>query len=102
VDKNSNLENGVRFQMDEFNLVAIKDTVEKVADWEGESALEEGREHHNLSCIGCRNVFPGGQIPLPDGMSCESHFHLRQMAGRDAGARRPSRGREITTAWSWS
>jgi hypothetical protein len=32
VDKNSNLENGVRFQMDEFNLVVIKDTVEKVAD----------------------------------------------------------------------
>jgi hypothetical protein len=60
VDKNSNLENGVKVQMDEFNLVMIKDSMEEIIGREAKSALEEGREHHNLSCIGCRNVFPSG------------------------------------------
>jgi hypothetical protein len=66
VDKNSNMENGVRVQMDEFNLLMIKEPMEEIADREAKSVLEEGREHHNLSRIGCRNIFPGGRMPLQD------------------------------------
>jgi hypothetical protein len=66
VDKNDNLENGIRVQMNEFNLVLIKESTENVAGREAKSALEEGREHHNLSCIGCRNVFLDGRAPLQD------------------------------------
>jgi hypothetical protein len=68
VDKNNNLENGVRVQMDEFNLVVIKESAEKVAGREAKSTLEEGREHHNLGHIGCENIFPGGRTPLQDCM----------------------------------
>jgi hypothetical protein len=67
VDKNDNLENGIRVQMNEFNLVLIKESTENVVGREAKSALEEGREHHNLSCIGCRNIFPSGRTPLQDG-----------------------------------
>jgi hypothetical protein len=68
VDKNSNLENGVIVQMDEFNLVLIKESAEEIVGWVAKSTLEEGREHNNLSHIGCRNVFPGGREPLQDGV----------------------------------
>jgi hypothetical protein len=62
--QNSNMENGVRVQMDEFSLVVIKESAEEIAGREAKSALEEGREHHNLHCTGCRNVFPSGRMPL--------------------------------------
>jgi hypothetical protein len=67
VDKNNNIENGVRDQMDEFNLVVIKESAEEVAGKEAKSAFEEGREHHNLSRIWCRNIFPGGKTASPGG-----------------------------------
>jgi hypothetical protein len=67
VDKNNNLKNGVRVQMDEFNLVVTKESVEEVASREAKCTLEEGREHHNLSRIGCRNIFLGSRTPLQDG-----------------------------------
>jgi hypothetical protein len=66
VDKNSNLENGVRVQMDEFNLVVIKESMEEITGREAKSALKEEREHHNLYRIGCQNVFPGSRTPLQD------------------------------------
>jgi hypothetical protein len=53
--------------MNEFNLVVIKQSTEEVTGREAKSALEEGREHHNLSCIRCRNVFPSDRTPLQDG-----------------------------------
>jgi hypothetical protein len=75
VNKNSNLENRVRVQMDEFNLVVIKESTEEIAGREAKSTLLEGREHHNLSHIGCRNVFPGDRTPLQDGMDREKVIH---------------------------
>jgi hypothetical protein len=75
VDKNSNLENGVRVQMDEFNLVVIKESVEELVGREAKFVLEEGREHHNLSRIGCRNIFPGGRTPLQDDAVREEVIH---------------------------
>jgi hypothetical protein len=58
MEKNGNLKNGVRVQMHEFNLVVIKKSMEEITGREAKSALEEGGEHHNLSCIGCTNIFP--------------------------------------------
>jgi hypothetical protein len=64
MDKSSNLKNGIIIEVDQFDLVVIKESAEEVLGREDESTLEEGRKHHNLNCIGCRNVFPGGRTPL--------------------------------------
>jgi hypothetical protein len=64
MDKNGNLKNGIRVEVDQFNLVVIKEPAEEVAGREAKSTLEEGRKHHNLDRIGCRNVFPGGRMLL--------------------------------------
>jgi hypothetical protein len=53
--------------MDEFNLVVITEYAKEVASREAKFVLEKEREHHNLSCIGCRNIFPSGRTPLQDG-----------------------------------
>jgi hypothetical protein len=75
VDNISNLENGVRVQMDEFNLVVIKESAEEIIGREAKSPLEERREHHNLNRIGCRNVFPDDRTPLLDGVIREKVIH---------------------------
>jgi hypothetical protein len=64
MDKNGNLKNGNRIEMDQFDLVMMKESAEEVASRETKSALEEGRKHHNLGHIGCRNVLPSGRTPL--------------------------------------
>jgi hypothetical protein len=66
VVKDSKLENGVRVQMDKFNLVVIKGSTEEITGREAKSVLKEGREHHNLSRIGCRTLLPSGRMPLQD------------------------------------
>jgi hypothetical protein len=64
MDKNDDLGNGVWVEMDEFDSVVIKESAEEVTSREAKSALEEGREHHNIGRIACRNIFPGGRTPL--------------------------------------
>jgi hypothetical protein len=64
MDKNDNLKNGNRIEMDQFDLVVIKESTEEVVDREAKSALEEGRKHHNLGRIGCWNIFRSGRTPL--------------------------------------
>jgi hypothetical protein len=64
MDKDSDFKNRVRVEMDWFNLVVIEESVEKVRGWEAESTLEERGKHHNLICIGCRNIFIDGRTPL--------------------------------------
>jgi hypothetical protein len=64
MDKNGNLKNGNRIEMDQFDLVVIKESTEEVADREAKSALEEGRKHHNLGHIGCWNIFRSCRTPL--------------------------------------
>jgi hypothetical protein len=66
VDKNRNLENGVTLQVDEFNLIVIKESTMEIVGREAKSELNEGREHQNLSSIGCRDIFPSGRTPLQD------------------------------------
>jgi hypothetical protein len=64
VDKDSDLKNRIRVKMDEFDSIMIKESVEEVTSRRGESALKERRKHHNFGCIGCRNVFFSGGVPL--------------------------------------
>jgi hypothetical protein len=64
MDKNGNLKNEIRIEVDQFNLVVIKESVEEVTGREAKFMLEEGIKHHNLCRIGCRNFFPGGRMPL--------------------------------------
>jgi hypothetical protein len=64
VDKNSNLENGVRVQMDKFNLVTIKESAEEVTGgrpnllWKevkDRRRRPEGREQEPIK-IPCREL----------------------------------------------
>jgi hypothetical protein len=64
MDKNNNLKNGIRIEVDQFDLVVIKESTEEVTGKEAKSTLEEVRKHNNLGRIGCRNVFPSGRMPL--------------------------------------
>jgi hypothetical protein len=64
MDKEGNLENGVRVQMDKLYLIVFEKSVEEIARREAETALEERRKHHNFVHIGCGNVFSGGGPPL--------------------------------------
>jgi hypothetical protein len=45
-------------------LIVLKESTEEIAGQEAESALEEGRKHHNLIIIGCGKIFIGGRTPL--------------------------------------
>jgi hypothetical protein len=68
MDKNGNLENGIRVEMDYFDLVGIKESVEDVAGRKAKSALEERGKHHHLGRIGCRNAFSSSRMPLQLGV----------------------------------
>jgi hypothetical protein len=50
VDKNSNLKNGVRVQMDEFNLVVIKESTKEIAGRKAKSTLEK-EENTTISVV---------------------------------------------------
>jgi hypothetical protein len=64
MDENDDLNNRVRIKMIKLNLVVVQESVEEIADRETKCGLEEGGKHHNLICIGCRNVLLGGRAPL--------------------------------------
>jgi hypothetical protein len=67
MDKDDDLENGVRVQMDKLYLIVIEQSTEEIATKESKPVLEERGEHHNFVCIGCGNVFSGGRPPLQHG-----------------------------------
>jgi hypothetical protein len=73
VDKNGDLKNGVRVEMDQFNLVVVQKAMEEITDWESKSALEEGGEHHDFIGVGCWDDLTGGRAPL----------HLREKVASD-------------------
>jgi hypothetical protein len=75
MDKNDNMKNGIRVEVDQFDLVVIKEFAKEVASREDKSTLEEGRKHHNLGRIGCGNVFPGGRTPLLNCAVWEKMIH---------------------------
>jgi hypothetical protein len=75
MDKNGNLKNGIKIEVDKFDLVVIKEFTEEVTGREAKSALEERIKHHILCCIGCKNVFPGGRTPLQNRAVQEKMIH---------------------------
>jgi Fe2+ or Zn2+ uptake regulation protein len=64
MDKNDDLKNRVRVQMDQLNLIVVKKSSKEITSRESKPALEERRKHHNFVCIGCGNVFSSSVPPL--------------------------------------
>lgn len=75
MDKDGDLQNGVRVQMDKLYLIMVKKSSEQVAGRESKPALEERREHYSLIHIGCGNIFSGGGAPLQHGPIGEERTH---------------------------
>jgi hypothetical protein len=42
----------------------LEKAVKEIAGEKTESALKEGKEHHNLLCVGCRDILPFGRPPM--------------------------------------
>jgi hypothetical protein len=76
VDKNGDLKNGVKVEMNQFNLVVVKKDAEEIVDQESKSALEEGGKHHDFVGVGCWNVLTVGRAPL-------QHLTVREKVARD-------------------
>jgi hypothetical protein len=75
MDKDDDLQNGVRVQMDKLYLIVVKMSLEEVAGRDPKPALEERREHHNLIHIGCGNIFSGGGAPMQHDPIKEERTH---------------------------
>jgi hypothetical protein len=67
MDKNGDLKNRVRVQMDQLNLIVVKKSSEEIASRESKPTLEERRKHHNLVLIGGGNGFSSSGLPLQHG-----------------------------------
>jgi hypothetical protein len=75
MNKDDDLENGIRVEMDYFKLVVIKESAEEITGWEAESTLKGGK-HHNFIRIGFTKIFTSGRAPLQHGV-------LREKVVRD-------------------
>jgi hypothetical protein len=64
VDKNGDLKNRVRIEMNQLDLVMVQKVVKEITDWKTKPTLEEGGEHHNFICGGCWDVLADGRVPL--------------------------------------
>jgi hypothetical protein len=64
MDKDGNLQNGVRVQMDKLYLIVVEKFAEEIISRESKPMLEEREKHHKFICIGCGNVFSDGRPPL--------------------------------------
>jgi Fe2+ or Zn2+ uptake regulation protein len=64
MDEDNNLKNGIRVEMDQFNLIVFKESTEEIAGREAKSVLKHKGKHHNFICIGCGKVIAGGRTPL--------------------------------------
>jgi hypothetical protein len=78
LNKNCDLKNGVRFEMDQLDLVVVKKAMEEIVDWEPKFALEGG-EHHDFIGVGCWNALTGGRAPLLHLMVRETIAHNELM-----------------------
>jgi hypothetical protein len=67
MDEDGDLENGIRVEMDYFDLIVVKGPTEEITGREAESALKKGRKHHNFIGIGCGKVFTSDRAPLQHG-----------------------------------
>jgi hypothetical protein len=76
MDKDHDLQNGVRVEMDKLYLIVVKKFSEEVTGRESKPALDERREHHNLIRIGCGNIFSGSGAPLQHGPIRGERTHM--------------------------
>jgi hypothetical protein len=67
VNKYGDLKDGVRIEVDKFNLVVVKEVEEEIARRESESALEKGGQHHDFLCMRGGDFFILGRPPLNHG-----------------------------------
>jgi hypothetical protein len=65
------LEDGVQVEVDQLDLVVMKEVVDEVTDGKAKSSLEEGGLHHDFICIGCRDVLVLRWLSLEDGSEWE-------------------------------
>jgi hypothetical protein len=75
MDENSDLKNGIRVQVDKLYLIMVEKSSKAVIGREYKPTLEKRGEHHNLSRIGCGNIFSGGGAPLQHGPIGEKGIH---------------------------
>jgi hypothetical protein len=64
MDENDDSKNGVRVKINQLNLIVVQESVKEIANRDTKPALEEGGEHHNFFCVGCRNVFADDMAQL--------------------------------------
>jgi hypothetical protein len=67
VDKDSDLEDRIRVQMNQFNFLMLEESAQKIASRKAKSTLEGGK-HHDLIRIGCWDIFPSSRTPLEHGV----------------------------------
>jgi hypothetical protein len=67
VDKDSDLEDRIRVQMNQFNFLMLEESAQKIASRKAKSTLEGGK-HHDLIRIGCWDIFPSSMTPLEHGV----------------------------------
>jgi hypothetical protein len=63
VDKNIDLKNRVRVEMNQLDLVVVQKAVKEIAGWKTKPTLKGGK-HHNFICVGCWDILTGGRTPL--------------------------------------
>jgi hypothetical protein len=68
MDKDGDLKNRDRVQMDKLDLIVVKKSTEEITSRESKPTLEERGKHHNFIHIGCGNVFSSSGPPLQHGM----------------------------------
>jgi hypothetical protein len=74
MDQDDGLKNGITVEMDYFNLIVVKESIEEIIGWEAKSALKGGKPH-NFICIGCGKVFVGDRTALQHGAVWEKVVH---------------------------
>jgi hypothetical protein len=70
MNKDYDLKNRIRVQVNQFDLIMVEKTVEELASGEAESTMEEG-QHYNLVGVGSGNIFILSWPPLENDMGGE-------------------------------
>jgi hypothetical protein len=64
--KHGNMKNRARFQMNQLNLVVMKEATEKFVGEKTEYVLEKGSQHHDFVGVGSGDVFILSRPPMED------------------------------------
>jgi hypothetical protein len=64
MDKDYNLNDGVKIKMDQFDFIMMEKTVEEFVRRKAKSSLKEGSQHNDFVGAGSGNVFAFSRPPL--------------------------------------